>query len=325
MKTYKHLWEQFISKENFELAYKNAIKGKSKQRQVRKFKKNAEENLERVRQLVIRGKFHTSKYRENTIYEPKERVIYKLPFCPDRIVQHAVMNILKPIFLRKFINNTYACIEYRGQHKASQKCNEYVRKNKYCLKCDIRKFYPSISQYTLSEMMHKFIKDDKFMRIIDDIIFSFEGGYNCPIGNYCSQWFGNLYLASLDNFIKHNLKCKCYVRFCDDFILFSNDKSFLNNCNAEIKWLLSTQLRLKYSKCDLFNTRQGVDFCGYRSFGKYILLRKATSKRIKKRIKWIYKNEDRIDNEYKRGSFASTKGWLKWCCSWNFQKSLMIA
>lgn len=116
MKSYNNLWEKFISEENFNLAYKNSIKNKGGQRQVKEFKKNWEENLEEVRQMVIRGEFHTSQYREKKIYEPKERIIYKLPYCPDRIVQHAIMNVLKPILMRKMIQNTYACIEGRDQH-----------------------------------------------------------------------------------------------------------------------------------------------------------------------------------------------------------------
>lgn len=174
MKTYRHLWEQFVSEENFQLAYERSIKNKKKQRQVRNFGKHPKENLEKVRQLVISGQFHTAEYRQRTIYEPKERIIYKLPYSPDRIVQHAIMNILEPILTRKMIQNTYSCIKDRGQHKASLKCSYYVRNNDYCLKCDIHHFYPSINQKILSEMFHRFIKDKRFMAIIDDVIFSFK-------------------------------------------------------------------------------------------------------------------------------------------------------
>ena len=141
MKTFTNLGAQFISKENFEIAYFNARRGKNYQRSVREFADNWEEKLEEVRQSVISGKFHTSPYTQKVIYEPKERTIYKLPFNPDRIVQHAIMNVLKPILLTKFMDNSFACIEGRGQLKASLKCSEYVRKYDYCLKCDIRKFY----------------------------------------------------------------------------------------------------------------------------------------------------------------------------------------
>ena len=326
MKTYNNLWEKFISKENFELAYKNAIKHKSKQKQIIKFNQNAEENLEDVRQLVISGNFHTSKYRTKTIYEPKERVIYILPFAPDRIVQHAIINILKPILTNLFIENSYACIEDRGQMRASIKCSEYVRKYKYCLKCDIHHFYPSINQRILSNKFHRIIKDKKFMRIIDDVIFSFEGGYNTPIGNFCSQWFGNFYLSNLDNFILHKLKCGAYERYCDDFMLFSNDKTYLHYCRKQIEKYLENELELEFSKAYVFDTKQGVDYCGYRSFGKYVLVRKSSAKRFKKRFieieKEIRSNNYDIDSMQSRVS--STDGWIKHACAHHLKQKLKI-
>lgn len=322
MKRYGNLWEKFVSEENFALAYRRAIKGKSRQRQVRRFNENAAENLERVRRLVVDGRFRTSRYRERTIHEPKERVIYKLPFCPDRIVHHAVMNILRPILTRKLIHNTYACIEGRGQHRASVKCSEYVRKNRYCLKCDVRKFYPSIDQATLSRMLARIIKDGKFLAFVDGIIFSFPGGKNCPIGNYCSQWFGNFYLAALDNFVKHVLKCGCYERFCDDFLLFSDDKRYLARCREEIRKFLAETLSLEFSKAEVFDVRQGVDFCGYRHFGKYVLARKSTAKRMMRRMRGFKSRPGRHAPGHIAGSVASMRGWLKWCCSHNLRRSL---
>jgi len=324
MKTYKHLWEQLITKENFELAYQNSIRGKGWQRQIQIFQKNKEENLEAVRQLVINEQFHTSEYKEQTIYEPKERIIYKLPYCPDRIVQHAVMNVLKPIMLNLFIENTYACIKNRGQIKASLKCSEYVRKYRYCLKGDIKKFYPSINQHILSNMLHRIIKDDKFMRLVDDIIFSYPGGYNCPIGNYCSQWFGNFYLTVLDNYVLHELKPDGYERFCDDFLLFSNDKEFLQYCKRKIEVFILDKLDLEYSKAEVFDVKQGVDFCGYRSFDGYVLIRKNTSKRLKKRFKYI---DEHIDDEdfdltHAKGQVDSGNGTMKHACSYNLRKSI---
>jgi hypothetical protein len=326
MKTYKYLFDKLITKENFELAYENATKGKGFQRQVREFKLNKVANLEAIRLMVKNGEFHTSEYTEMKIYEPKERIIYKLPFCPDRIVQHAVMNILKPILCNLMIENTYACIEGRGQLKASLKCSKYVRMNNYCLKCDVRKFYPSINQHLLSKMFHRIIKDRKFMAILDDIIFSFEGGHNCPIGNYCSQWFGNFYLTKLDNYILHELKCGDYERYCDDFLLFSNDKSYLNECKKKIKAFLHNELDLEFSKSDLFHVKQGVDFVGYRHFGDYVLIRKSTSKRIKKRISKINTqlSQGRYNKKRIQGQLASAHGILKHSCSWNFRKSLRL-
>lgn len=325
MKSYSNLWEEFVSKENFELAYKNAIKGKSKQKQVREFKKSKEVNLEAIRQLVISGRFHTSKYRQMIIYEPKERIIYKLPFSPDRIVQHAIMNILKPIMRNLFIKDTYACIEGRGQHRASKRCSEFVRRNSYCVQGDCRKFYPSIDHKILSAMLHRIIKDDRFMAILDDIIFSFEGGKNCPIGNYCSQWFGNFYLSKLDNFVKHELKIKDYERFCDDFLMLGNDKKYLNYCMERVRSFLHEELLLECSKLELFKTKQGVDFCGYRHFGKYVLLRKSTAKRDKKKIRAYIEHPEKYTEEFIAQSKASMLGSMKHCCSYNLQESLGLA
>lgn len=325
MKTYKHLWEKLVTKENFDLAYKNSIKRKGKQRGVQEFQKNPEENLEAVRKLVESGQFHTSEYREMTVYEPKERIIYKLPYCPDRIVQHAIMNVLKPILKNLFIENSFACVEGRGPHKASKKCAELVRKYDYCLKCDIKKFFPSVNQTILSGMFHRIVKDERFMELLDDIIFSYPGGYNCPIGNFCSQWFGNFYLTPLDNFVLHELKCKGYMRYSDDFILCSNDKEYLKQCKERIRVFLMERLELTFSKADVFHTKQGIDYCGYRHFKKYLLLRKSTAKRIKKRMSSVevaLQNNPNIPRI--RGQVASANGQLKHCCAHHLRRAIKI-
>lgn len=323
MKTYNHLWEQLITKENFEQAYKNAARHKNNQRQVREFKKDETNNIEKVRQLVISGQFTTSPYKTKKLYEPKERTIYKLPFMPDRIVQHAIMNVLKPILYNKLIDNTYACIEGRGQLKASIKCSEYVRKYRYCLKCDIKKFYPSINQSILSGKLHRIIRDERFMQLVDDVIFSFPGGKNCPIGNYMSQWLGNYYLSFMDNFILHDLKCKGYERYCDEFLLFSNDKAYLNECRNKLSGFLHGVLNLEFSKADLFNVKQGVDYCGYRHFGKYVLIRKKTALRMKRRLRSIKRklSSGKYDDKIP-GQLASANGLMKHACAYHLRNSV---
>lgn len=321
MKTYSNLWEKFVDKDNFNIALHDSQLGKKQQKQVIEFNKNPAVNLEKIRQNVIKGKFHTSKYKSMIIYEPKQRVIYKLPYNPDRIVQHAVMNILRPILESMFIFDSYACVEGKGQMRASRRCSQFVRRNKYCLKCDIHHFYPSINHNILSAMLHNKIKDEKFMNIIDDIIYSFEGDSNAPIGNYTSQWFGNFYLTALDYYVKQELKVKDYLRYCDDFILFSNDKQFLHDCRKKIEKFIWDKLKLTYSKAYVFNTKQGVDFCGYRTFGKYVLLRKSTAKRLKRKVKKVYPT---YSEEKRKASIASTLGWLKHCNSYNLKKKLEL-
>lgn len=318
MKTYKHLWEEFIKPENFELACKNSQKRKKKHRQVRNFNLKRDKNLEKVRQSVINGTFHTGQYREKKIFEPKERIIYKLPYSPDRIVQHAIMNILEPILENLMIENTFSCIKNRGPLKASLKTSELVRKFDFCLKGDIRKFYPSICQKTLSEKMLRIIKDRKFMALLDDIIFSYPGGYNCPIGNYLSQWFGNYYLSFLDNYILHQLKPGGYIRYCDDFLLFSNDKSFLHDCKAKIETFINEQLELSFSKAQVFSVKQGVDFCGYRHFKGYVLVRKSTAKRMKRKFRKLNQKLDgteEINLEKETGRVAAGNGLMLHACT----------
>lgn len=326
MKTYTHLWEKFISVDNFVKAYKNARKGKGKQRSVQEFKEGWALKLYALRKSVIDGNFHTSSYRSMTIYEPKKRTIYKLPFCPDRIVQHAIVNILAPILERKFISDTYSCIPGRGQIKASQRCMKAVRRNKYCLKCDIHHFYPSIDQDILSRMYHKIIKDEKFLKIINDIIFSFPGGKNAPIGNYLSQWSGNLYLTPLDYFVKRKLKVRDYLRYCDDFMLFSDDKEFLHDCRRKIENFIKTELKLEFSKSDVFSIRQGVDFCGYRHFDNFVLLRKSTKTRERRKIEEIKRlsRDGSINKNTARASIDSILGWMRHAKTKNLKRSLDV-
>ena len=157
VKTYKHLWEQLISEENFQRAERESIRGKSGQRGVRVYMRDPDGKRERLRQNVIAGQYRTGKYIAKRIHEPKERIIYKLPFYPDRLMHHAVMNILRPIMEEKFIQNSYACQTNKGPLAAALKCSEDVRKNRFCLQCDIRKFYPSINQKILSSQMHRII------------------------------------------------------------------------------------------------------------------------------------------------------------------------
>ena len=306
MKTYNNLWDTFKSQDNWKLAFKNARKHKTNRHYVKSF---TEQELENLRRNIIKGMYSVSPYKEMTIYEPKKRIIYKAEF-KDQIVQHAVMNILVPIFIPLFTNTCYACVPRKGTHSAVIKCSEYVRKYRYCLECDIHHFYPSVDQNILSSFLHKLIKDKKFMKIVDVIIFSFPGGKNIPIGNYTSQWFGNFYLSKLDNYIKHTLHMGKYIRYCDNFLIFSDNKYYLNYCKNKIELFLKNTLDLEYSKANVTNTSQGIDFCGYRCFKRYVLLRKRTAKRwFKKKI--TPKN------------IPSFYGITKHCCSRNLKIKIL--
>lgn len=321
MKSYGgNLFESIVDKDNFTVAQKLSRQGKSSRKEIRIFESNLDENLEEIRQLVINKKFHTAKYRSKKIYEPKERIIYILPYAPDRIVQHAIMNILVPYMEKMFIADSYACITGRGQTRASLRTMEAVRRNKYCLKCDIHHFYPSINQNILSEMYHRKFRDKDFLYLMDDIIFSFPGGYNCPIGNYTSQWNGNFYLTPLDNFCKHELRIRDYIRYCDDFLLFGDDKAYLHDCRKCIEDFIG-KYELTYSKADVFSVKQGIDFCGYRHFDNYILLRKSTAKKEIKRLKELPGEFESglITKDKMRSTIDSMIGWQKHANTHNLQ------
>ena len=326
MKRYGDLYSKITDFDNIRSAYEKARKGKRWQKTVRNFEGNLEDNLHQIQKMLVDKTYKTSAYETKIIHEPKERLIYKLPFAPDRIVQHAIMNIIEPIWESFFINESYACRKDKGIHAGSKKTMEFVRRNKYCLKGDMAKFYPSMNHDVLFRIICRKIKDKDVLELLKNIIYSIGGETNIPIGNYTSQWMGNLYLNELDQRVKHVYKIKDYIRYCDDFLLFSNDKELLNSILGDMEGYIGTELKLKMSKKDIFQVSRGVDFLGYRHFRKYILLRKSTAKRVKKRLKqlpYLYKNGFVTQEQY-RSSLASTLGWLKWANCYNLRQKLNI-
>lgn len=327
MKRHGDLYRKIISEENLKLAYQKSRKGKAWQRNVKEIDQQQEYYLSELLHILQNKEYKTSQYKTKMIYEPKFRTIYILPYYPDRILQHAIMNVLEPIWDKLFIYDSYACRQGKGQHKGSLRCMQFVKRNKYCLKCDISKFYPSVNHEKLLKIIKRKIKCKDTLLLLEEIINSIEGESNVPIGNYLSQWFGNLYMNELDQLIKHKYHIKDYIRYCDDFLLFSNNKEKLNQMKLIIEKFITEQLKMKLSKRDLFPVTQGVDFLGYRHFPQgYILLRKTTAKRVKKRLKslfWKVKHK-KISKESAISTIASTKGWLRWANTHNMSLSLKI-
>ena len=318
-----------VKEENIFKAYRLARKGKGWQDTVKIFESNLNKNIMNIKESLINKTFTTSKYTEMMIYEPKKRTIYRLPFNPDRIVQHALMNIVEPIWDKLFIFDSYSCRVGKGIHAGSRRTMEFIRKvgiNGYCLKMDISKFYPSIKHDILFDIIKKKIKCKDTLWLIEDIIYSMPNGRNVPIGNYTSQWFGNLYMDEVDQFVKHKLRIKNYIRYCDDSIILHNDKKYLHDVKDKIEAFLSEKLELIFSKDNIFPVKNGIDFLGYRHFPNKVLVRKSTAKRVKKRIKClpIMLQRGEITKDQYRSSIASTLGWLRWSNSYNFRRSLGI-
>jgi RNA-directed DNA polymerase len=327
MKRHGDLFKSIVSTDNIYLAYWNARKGKSWQNTISIFESNLKENIDKIQHSLIEKTFTTSRYKMFKVHEPKERLIYRLPFNPDRVVQHALMNVLEPIWDNFFIYDSYACRKNKGIHAGSRRTMEFMRATKgYCLKMDISKFYASINHDILFEIVQRKVKCPDTLWLLKDIIYSIEGPTNIPIGNFTSQWLGNLYLNELDQMIKTEYKIKHYIRYCDDFILLHKDKGFLGEMRDIITYFLRNKLALNISRQSLFPVRDGIDFLGYRHFPDYILLRKSTAKRVKKRLRqlpWLLK-AGKITADSLRSSIASTEGWLKWCNSYNFKRSLNL-
>lgn len=325
MKRIGNIFDQIADVDNLKIAFGKASKGKHNRRSVQKIERDVDNKLEELHKLLLDGKFHTSEYHTKKVYEPKERLIYILPFWPDRVVQHAILNILEPYWEKLFIRDSYSCMQDRGQHKGSERNMQFVRHNKYVYKADIHHFYPSLNHEILKSIVRRKLKDQRLLAVLDDIIDSIPGETNVPIGNLMSQWFGNLYLNELDTFVKQELRCKPYIRYCDDFLLYDNEKERLWRWKADVETYVSGTLRLEFSKGDIFPTKRGVDFLGYRHFPEgYILVRRSTAKRMKRKVALVREGmaKGTVDPEYARGVVESAYGWASWANSYNFIQSL---
>ena len=319
-----HIFHEILDMDNLRLAFNKAAKGKRKHKCVRQIESDLDAYLLKIQTSLKNHTFTTAPYRTKTIYEPKQRTIYILPFYPDRIVHHALMNILEPYFERWFYERSLACRKGKGIHMGSRMTMRYVKHNAYCIKGDFSKFYPSVNHRILKDMLRHKIKDSNVLWLLDDIISSIGGDTNVPIGNYVSQWFGNFYLNFFDAYCYEKLKVHNYIRYCDDFVIFSNDKNKLRDCCMRLRGFVAARLAMQFSKLDLFPVTRGVDFLGYRHFPEKILLRKTTATRIKRRLKILYAqiSGHTVSLARARGVIASTKGWLQHAYTYNLRQAI---
>lgn len=314
MKRYNNLFDKIVSLDNLYLADKKARKQKSHRKEIVEFDKNKDQLLLDLQQKLINGQYKTSEYFIFKIYEPKEREIFKLPYYPDRIVHHAIMNIMEPIWVSTFINGTYSCIKKRGIHKALKDVKSALideEGTQYCLKLDVRKFYPSIDHGVLKQIVRRKIKDQKLLEVLDEIIDSAPG---VPIGNYLSQFFANLYLTYLDHWVKESQKVKYYFRYADDIVILHSDKQFLRQLFYDMRIYLEQNLNVKFKdNWQIFKVdSRGIDFVGYRIFHTHTLLRKNIKKNFCKKIIKLNKDQyiDKVDYKQKICSYI---GWIKYC------------
>lgn len=286
MKRIGNLYSSIYTTDNLLLADKNASKGKKHQAGVKSHLLNREDNINQLQQIFINKAYNTSLYKTFTLREPKEREIYCLPYFPDRIAHHAIMNIIKPVFNSVFTADSYASIEGKGTHAASyalRKALNDVPGTIYCLKLDIKKFYPSINHDILKSLLRKKFKDADLLPLLNGIIDSADG---VPIGNYLSQYFANFYLTGFDHWLKEQKKVPYYFRYKDDMVLLSDSKEKLHQLLADIKAYLNSNLKLIVkSNYQIFPVAaRGIDFVGYVHFHTHILLRKTIKKAFARKI-----------------------------------------
>jgi RNA-directed DNA polymerase len=315
MKRISNLYERICSVENLQLADSIARKGKLNQPGVLKHDRNRDHNLQLLHEMLINKTYKTSEYTTFTIYETKERLIFRLPYFPDRIVHHAVMNILEPIFVSTFTADTYSCIKKRGIHAAARAVKSALKDTagtQYCLKLDIKKFYPNVDHEILKQLLRRKIKDTDLLWLLDGIIDSADG---LPIGNYLSQYFANFYLTYFDHWLKEDLRVKYYFRYADDMVILSDSKPYLHQVLDQIRTYLRDNLKLTVKETyQVFPVNaRGIDFVGYVFRHTHTLLRKSIKQSF---ARMLSRNRN-------PQSIASYRGWAVHCNSKNLLKKLL--
>lgn len=329
MKRYGNLYSDISGHDNLFRSHTQARSGKSHYTEVKMVDTDPDRYLNQIHELLVTRSFNTAPYTTKQIYEPKERTIYKLPYYPDRIVHHAIMNIIQPIWDRVFISDLYSAIPGKGLHAGSYRLRKFLKdkeNTRYCLKFDITKYYPSINHDILIGLINKKIKCKDTLWILENIIRSIGGTTNAPIGNYLSQYFGNIYLNWFDHWVKETLHRSYYIRYCDDGVILGSTKTEMSWLKEEIETYLETNLSLKLNKKTQITEvdKTGIDFLGYRCFRDYTLLRQSSTRRFKKRIHFIETHHQTMSPQQIISSIMSYHGWLKHCDSYHLQQKYLF-
>jgi len=311
MKRVRGLYEKIYSIHNLELADELASKGKKQKYGVVMHLKKQNENLLALQKMLMDKTYSTSAYQVFKVYEPKEREVYRLPYYPDRIAHHAIMNVLESVFVNTFTTDSYSCIKGMGLHKASRRLTRSLKDvtfSKYCLKLDIKKFYPSVDHDILKSLLRRKIKDADLLWLLDEIIDSAPG---LPIGNYLSQYLANFYLTYFDHWLKETMGVKYYFRYADDIVILAPTKKELHTLRILIADYLHDNLKLEVKRnYQVFPVTNGIDFLGYVHRPTHVLLRKSIKLRFIKAVK----------SNKPKSSIASYLGWTKHANCRNLEK-----
>ena len=298
------------------------------------FERYLEDNLFSLYRRLLSKTYRHGKYTAFNIYDPKFRHIHKAK-VENRIVHHAIISIIEPLFDRSFIYDSYSCRTNKGMHRAVKRLYFFVRKvsknysgNCFALKLDIKKFFESVDHTILLNLLKKKIEDEDFILLIENILSSFSKDRGIPIGNLTSQIFANVYLNELDKFVKQELRIKYYIRYCDDFVILSQDREYLENLITDIQEFLNNSLKvsLHENKIIICKYTQGIDFLGYIVLPYFILPRTKTRNRAFRKICGKSKDlENGIISEYSfNQSLQSYLGFLKHANTFKLREELKI-
>lgn len=312
MKRHGNLWQHITSMDTLKGAHAIAKQGKGHYASVKEVEKDVEGHLQRLQQDLLNKTFTTGHYViEDRMEGGKMRRIYKLPYYPDRIVQHALMSAVGPIFRRSLIRDTFQSLPNRGTSDARRRVQQMMKTDPqaYALKMDIRKYYPNVNNDKLKQVIRRKIKCKDTLWLADNILDSMDG---LPIGNLTSQYFGNIFLYEFDWWVKQDLKAKYYYRYCDDLVLFSNDKAVLRSWRLSVQtYLHNLGLEIKPDWQIVDTDKQGVDFVGYVFGPKKTRLRKTIAQRFKAHTKKAAKKT--ITAQKAIDGLVAYKGWIMRC------------
>jgi RNA-directed DNA polymerase len=320
MKRINDLYKQIYSYDNLLLAHNRARKGKGHYKEVELINSDPEKYLLQIQTNLINKTYKTSNYDVLERMEGRKiRVIHKLPYFPDRIVHHAIMNVVGDLWVKTLIRDTYQSIKGRGVHLAMKRIVGNMGKDtKYCLKIDITKYYPSVDNEILKGIIRKKIKDSNLLWLLDEIIDSTKG---LPIGNYLSQIFGNLYLSGFDHWIKEQKRIKYYYRYCDDCIFLSDSKMELHKLKTEVVSYLRCNLKLEVKgDWQIFPIdSRGIDFLGYKFYTTHTLIRKSIKTDFSKKISMIRRNWTNLTYFEVINRIKSYSGWMQHANCYNLE------
>jgi RNA-directed DNA polymerase len=291
-----HTYEHIISVDNLLLAWRKFLKGKRNKKDVQAFQYHLSDNILKLHCDLSIKTYEHGGYHAFNISDPKPRNIHKAT-VRDRLLHHAIYRVLYPYFDTKFIHDSYSCRKWKGTHRALDRFKEFGRKvsknntkTVWILKCDIRKFFASVDQEILLTILEKYISDRNILWLIDAVVKSFQtlkSGKGLPLGNLTSQLLVNIYMNEFDQWVKHKLRAKYYIRYADDFVIMSRDKSELEHMLVQIKFFLTDNLKLDLhpNKVSITTLASGVDFLGWVHFSRHRVLRTVTKKRMLKNLR----------------------------------------